>query len=185
LLNLDFREILSAFCEKKVEFLLVGAYAVAAHGLPRATGDIDLWIQCSEDNAERVWQALEKFGAPLSEFNKGDLATLDTVIQLGVAPRRIDILTQITGVNFADAQADRIIVKIEGMEVPVISRKHLLQNKRAVGSTPGPSRRCAFGRARLTEAHTFRTTSALFFDPKPMQLQSAVRTSAGRAWFGT
>jgi len=73
LLNSDFRDILSAFCEEKVEFMLVGAYAVAAHGLPRATGDIDLWIECSEQNSARVWAALEKFGAPLQNLSKEDL----------------------------------------------------------------------------------------------------------------
>src|SRR5436305_14457418 len=103
LLNSDFRDILSAFCEEKVEFMLVGAYAVAAHGLPRATGDIDLWIKCSEDNAARVWRALKRFGAPLVDVNENDLTKSGTVVQVGVTPRRIDILTEITGVQFADA----------------------------------------------------------------------------------
>src|SRR5437773_12561528 len=70
LLNPDFRDILSAFCKEKVEFMLVGAYAVAAHGLPRATGDIDLWIKCSDSNANRVWSDLAKFGVPLSNLSK-------------------------------------------------------------------------------------------------------------------
>lgn len=73
MLNSDFRDMLFAFCEEKVEFMLVGAYAVAAHGLPRATGDIDLWIKCSEQNAERVWSALRRFGAPISTISKLDL----------------------------------------------------------------------------------------------------------------
>ncbi|MGZ8845925.1 MAG: hypothetical protein ACXW3C_05625 [Pyrinomonadaceae bacterium] len=133
LLNSDFRDILSAFCEEKVEFMLVGAYAVAAHGLPRATGDIGLWIKCSHDNALKVWKSLEKFGAPLAEFSKEDLTTPGNVIQLGVTPRRIDILTQITAVDFAEAEPNRVIVNIEGLDVPVISRSHLLKNKRAVG----------------------------------------------------
>jgi predicted nucleotidyltransferase len=133
LLNSDFRDILSAFCEEKVEFMLVGAYAVAAHGLPRATGDIDLWIKCSDDNAQRVWRALEKFGAPLSELTKEELAKPGMVIQLGNVPRRIDILTEITGVDFMTAQADQLIVSLEGLEIPVIGRSHLIQNKRAVG----------------------------------------------------
>ena len=133
MLNKDFRDILSAFCEEKVEFMLVGAYAVAAHGVPRATGDIDLWIRNSSENAERVWRALKKFGAPLSDLTKDDLISPDTVIQLGVTPRRIDILTQITGVGFAEAEPERLIVSIEGIEVPVIGRTHLIQNKRAVG----------------------------------------------------
>jgi hypothetical protein len=133
LLNSDFRDILSAFCEEKVEFMLVGAYAVAAHGLPRATGDIDLWIGCSHENALKVWKSLEKFGAPLSAFSEQDLTTPGTVIQLGVPPRRIDILTQITAVDFAEAEANRVMVNIEGLDVPVISRSHLLKNKRALG----------------------------------------------------
>lgn len=113
--------------------MLVGAYAVAAHGLPRATGDIDLWIKSSDENAERVWRALKKFGAPLSDLAKDDLTSPGTVIQLGVTPRRIDILTKITGVEFAEAEPDRLIVSIEGIEIPVIGRTHLIQNKKAVG----------------------------------------------------
>lgn len=80
--------------------MLVGAYAVAVHGLPRATGDIDLWIKCSDDNAQRVWRALTKFGAPLSDLTKEDLMKPGMVIQLGNVPRRIDILTEISGVDF-------------------------------------------------------------------------------------
>jgi hypothetical protein len=132
-MNSDFRDILSAFCEEKVEFMLVGAYAVAAHGLPRATGDIDLWISCSHENAQRVWRALIKFGAPLSNFTREDLTKPGMVIQIGTVPRRIDILTEITGVDFMTARADQVIVSLEGLEIPVIGRSHLIQNKRAVG----------------------------------------------------
>lgn len=84
LLNSDFRDILSAFCEEKVEFMLVGAYAVAAHGLARATGDIDLWVRASDDNALRVWRALLAFGAPLTNLTKDDLGKPGMIIQLGV-----------------------------------------------------------------------------------------------------
>ena len=87
--------------------MLVGAYAVAAHGLPRATGDIDLWIKSSGENSERVWRALEKFGAPLSDLTKNDLTSPGTVIQLGVTPRRIDILTEISGVEYEQAAPER------------------------------------------------------------------------------
>ena len=133
MLNKDFRDILSAFCEEQVEFMLVGAYALAAHGLPRATGDIDLWVKNSTENAERVWRALENFGAPLSNLTKNDLTSPDTIIQLGATPRRIDILTKITGVEFEEAEAERLMVSIEGIEIPVIGRNHLIQNKKAVG----------------------------------------------------
>jgi hypothetical protein len=133
LLNSDFRDILFAFCEEKVEFMLVGAYAVAAHGLPRATGDIDLWIKCSEQNAERVWSALSRFGAPLSEVSKHDFTKPDTVVQIGVTPRRIDILTGLTGVEYIDAEAQQILVDVEGLTVPVIGLADLVRNKLAVG----------------------------------------------------
>jgi hypothetical protein len=133
LLNPDFRDILSAFFAEQVDFIIVGAYAVAAHGLPRATGDIDLWINCSEANAEKVWRALKNFGAPATDFSQTDLSKAGTVIQLGVAPRRIDILTEITGVQFAEAREQSITVNLEGLNIPVISREHLIRNKRAVG----------------------------------------------------
>lgn len=113
--------------------MLVGAYAVAAHGLPRATGDIDLWIRCSNENAMRVLKALEIFGAPISRFTQEDLITPGTVIQLGVTPRRIDILTGITAVTYEEAEPSRVTINIEGIDVPVISRPLLLRNKRAVG----------------------------------------------------
>jgi len=133
LLNSDFRDILSAFCEEKVEFMLVGAYAVAAHGLPRATGDIDLWVKCSEKNAERVWAAIMNFGAPLANISKQDFTTLGNVVQIGVTPRRIDILTQITGVEYEEAEQQSITIEIEGIAIPVIGLAHLVQNKSAVG----------------------------------------------------
>ena len=133
MLNSDFRDILSAFCEEKVEFMLVGAYAVAAHGLPRATGDIDLWIKCSEKNAERVWAAIMNFGAPLANISKQDFTTRGNVVQIGVTPRRIDILTQITGVEYEEAEPQSITIEIEGIAIPVIGLAHLVQNKSAVG----------------------------------------------------
>jgi hypothetical protein len=95
LLNPDFRDMLSALCEESAEFLLVGAYALAAHGLPRATGDMAIWIRRSDENAQRVWRALQRFGAPLARLTIEDLKTPDLVFQIGVAPRRINILTSI------------------------------------------------------------------------------------------
>ena len=133
MLNSDFRDILSAFCEEKVEFMLVGAYAVAAHGLPRATGDIDLWVKCSEKNAERVWAAIMNFGAPLANISKQDFITRGNVVQIGVMPRRIDILTQITGIEYEEAEQQSITIEIEGIAIPVIGLAHLVQNKSAVG----------------------------------------------------
>jgi len=132
LLNPDFRDILSIFNEEKVEYLLVGAYALAAHGFVRATGDIDLWIRCSEENAERVISALIKFGA-LSDLTADDLKKPELIFQIGIAPRRIDILTSIDGVTFEEAWAMRKKITVEDMSVQVISRPHLLQNKKKAG----------------------------------------------------
>jgi hypothetical protein len=122
---------LSAFSEEKVDYMVVGAYALAFHGLPRATGDIDLWIRCSDENATSVWRALVRFGAPLSDLTIDDLKTPGTVFQIGLAPRRVDILTSISGVEFTEAKPNCKQVEIEGLSVPVISRAHLLRNKQA------------------------------------------------------
>ena len=133
MLNPDYRDILSIFNEEKVEYLVVGAYALAAHGLPRATGDIDLWISRDERNAYRVWGSLTKFGAPLSDLEESDFSSPGMVYQIGVAPNRVDILTSIDGVEFNDAWKQRVEVNIEGLLVFVISRAHLIANKKAVG----------------------------------------------------
>jgi hypothetical protein len=133
LLNPDFRDMLSALCEERAEFLLVGAYALAAHGLPRATGDMDIWIRRSEENAARVWRALQRFGAPLAGLTRDDLKTPDLVFQIGVAPRRIDILTSIDGVQFDEAWSNRDTIVVEGLTIGVIGRPHLIRNKKAVG----------------------------------------------------
>lgn len=133
MLNPDFRDMLSALHAEHVEFLLVGAYALAAHGLPRATGDMDIWMRCSDENAQRVWRALQRFGAPLADLTLDDLKTPDTVFQIGVAPRRIDLLTSIDGVEFDEAWPQRMNIEVEGQTFAVLSRAHLLQNKKASG----------------------------------------------------
>ena len=128
MLNSDFRDILSAFAEAGVKYLLVGAYALAAHGHVRATGDIDLWIDRSRDNAQRVMAALAEFGAPLHDLEVGDLESPDLVFRVGVAPRRID------GVSFEEAWPERYEVRVSDLVVPVIARGHLSRNERATGS---------------------------------------------------
>jgi len=132
MLNADFKEIISAFNSAGVEYMIVGAYAVAAHGLPRATGDIDLWVNPSEANAERVWGALAAFGAPLDQLTARDFSTSDRIMQFGVVPNRIDILTSIEAVEFDDAWPDRLQVAMDGIELNVVGRDHLLLNKRAL-----------------------------------------------------
>lgn len=132
MLNPDFRDMLSAFAAEKVEVLVVGAYALAAHGVPRATGDIDFWIRRTPENADRVLRALTVFGAPVDEITRDDLLAPDRVIQLGVAPSRIDIMTSIDGVEFEEAWADRLATQVDGVDVAIIGREALVRNKRAV-----------------------------------------------------
>jgi hypothetical protein len=132
-MNPDYRDILSAFRAAHVEFLLVGAYAMAAYGLPRATGDIDLWVRCNSENASKIMMALTNFGAPLSGITEEDFTKPDLVFQVGVAPRRVDILTSIDGIDFEEAWLEHTNLALEGEEVPVISRTHLIRNKRASG----------------------------------------------------
>jgi hypothetical protein len=129
--NPDFSDILSAFSAEDVEFLVVGAYALAAHGLPRATRDLDLWVGTAGRNPERVRHALVRFGAPVEELSIEDLRRADLVFQIGVAPQRIDVLTSIDGVDFAPAWSARLDAELGGLRVPVLSREHLIQNKRA------------------------------------------------------
>lgn len=134
-MNRDFVEMLSAFSELGVEYLVVGAHALAAHGVPRATGDLDLWVRPSPENAVAAWKALERFGAPLTDLTPTDLEKDDLVFQIGIPPRRIDILTSITGVEFGDAWDQRTSIEYEDLEIPVLGRGHLIRNKRAVGRT--------------------------------------------------
>jgi hypothetical protein len=132
-MNRDFVEMLAALRDAGAEYLVVGAHALAAHGRPRATGDLDLWVRPTRDNARRVYAALAAFGAPLDQLAVEDLTEPDLTYQVGVVPARIDILTGISGVEFAEAWADRMIIRLGELEVPVIGREALIRNKRAAG----------------------------------------------------
>ena len=132
-MNSDFVEMLSAFSAAGVEYLVVGAHAFGVHAHPRATGDLDLWVHSTPGNADRVLSALRKFGAPLQGVSANDFETPDRVLQLGVAPYRIDLLTSISGVDFEDAWPRRKEVLMEGLVVPVLGREDLIVNKRATG----------------------------------------------------
>ena len=133
MLDPDFKDMLSALSAAEAEFLVVGAYALAAHGIPRATGDIDLRVRPTNENAARVWEALKAFGAPVSRIAVKDFSTPDVVYQIGVAPRRIDLLTSISGVGFDQAWGNRMTVELDELTVPVIGREDLLANKGACG----------------------------------------------------
>jgi hypothetical protein len=132
-MNRDFVEMLAALRDAGAEYLVVGAHALAAHGRPRATGDLDLWVRPAQDNARRVYAALAAFGAPLDQLTVEDLTEPDLIYQVGVVPARIDILTGISGVEFAEAWAGRMTIRLGELEVPVIGREALIRNKRAAG----------------------------------------------------
>jgi len=129
----DFLDMLSALSDANADFLVVGAHALAAHGVPRATGDLDLWIRPTLDNARAVHRGLATFGAPLEDLAIEDLVEPNLVFQIGVAPARVDIMTSISGVEFEEAWASRLIVAIDDLEVPVLGRAHFIRNKRACG----------------------------------------------------
>jgi hypothetical protein len=135
MLNEDYRDMLHALSNEKVKFLLVGAYALAAHGIIRATVDFDIWIMPSLENAEAVFRALLRFGAPLHNLTIEDLQKDGTIFQIGVAPRRIDIITEASGLKFDEAYQGSLVVNLDGIEVHILSIEDLICNKRASGRT--------------------------------------------------
>jgi len=135
MLNEDYKDMLHALSAEKVRYILVGAYALAAHGYPRATMDMDIWVMPSPQNAEAVLRALHRFGASLYDLTKEDLEIEGTVFQIGLAPRRIDIITAASGLNFEEAFQNSITINIEGIEIHVPSVDDLIVNKKASGRT--------------------------------------------------
>ena len=132
-MNPDFVDLLRAFLAADVRFLVVGAYALALHGRPRATGDLDVWVEATPENAARVMRALAAFGAPLAEISEADFSRAGVTYQIGVPPGRIDILTDLTALTFAEAWADRLRRPFAGVEVDFIGRASFIRNKRAIG----------------------------------------------------
>jgi hypothetical protein len=128
-----YRDILAELSAAGAEYLVVGGFAIAAHVIPRSTGDIDVWVRADPANAQRVWNALASFGAPMGGLTPEDFSRPGFGYQIGVAPVRIDILTEIDGVTFEDAWQEREHLNFEGVVVPFIGMEHLLRNKRATG----------------------------------------------------
>jgi hypothetical protein len=129
MLNKDYKEMLLILLDNKVRFLVVGAYAMGAYGYPRATGDFDIWVEASSENSEKIYQSLLKFGAPISELTQTTFREEGIIFQIGVAPRRIDIITKLDGVNFKKAYPDKQEVEIEDIIIPFISKEDLIKNK--------------------------------------------------------
>ncbi len=129
----DFRDLLIELHDAGAEFVLLGGHAVAYHGHPRATKDMDVLVRANRENAARVYRALAAFGAPLQMFEvaEGDFATYDGVLQIGLPPRRIDILNRADGITFDEAVAAGESFELDGRRIPVIGRDALVKNKRA------------------------------------------------------
>jgi hypothetical protein len=132
-MNPDFVDLLLAFNAHEVRYLVVGAYALAAHGRPRATGDLDVWVEPNPENAARVIQALASFGAPLDQIHDADFATPGIVFQMGLPPGRIDVLTELTALRFDEAWPDRLPGHLGEVPVAFIGREAFVRNKRATG----------------------------------------------------
>lgn len=129
----DFRDMLGLLVSCGVDFLLIGGVAFAAYGEPRATKDMDIWVNPTQENARKLFAALKEFGAPMHGAKPADFASPGTFLQLGTPPVRIDLITAIDGVVFAEAWTRRVVVTFAGSQVPVISLDDLIANKKAVG----------------------------------------------------
>ena len=132
-MNQDFVDLLQAFVDADVRFLVVGAYALAFHGRPRGTGDLDVWVDATRENAARVMRALAAFGVPLPGISEEDFDHPGATYQMGVDPCRIDVLTDLTGLTFAEAWPGRVRHQFGDVPVDFIGRESFIRNKRATG----------------------------------------------------
>ena len=129
----DFKELLELFNKHKVEYLVVGGYALAFHGAPRFTGDIDLFVRPFHENAKRILAALNEFGFGSLDLSEDDFTTPGRVIQLGVPPIRIDIITRVSGVSWEKANLDKVPGQYDQTQVFFIGRDDFITNKKATG----------------------------------------------------
>lgn len=133
MLNKDFKEFVELLNSTGVEYLIVGGYALAAHGRPRYTGDLDVWIRSSPQNVAKLLGVLTRFGFGGLGLNDADFLKPDSVVQLGYPPCRIDLLTAIDGVDFDSAYPHRVVMAVAGIELPIIGLDQFRANKRAAG----------------------------------------------------
>ena len=129
----DFKEFLKLLNSHRVEYLLIGGYAVGYHGYPRATGDMDLWVAIRQNNAEKLVAVLGEFGFNPPQLSADLFLQENQIIRMGVPPMRIELLTTISGVDFDLCYSERIVDVIDNVEVPIINLKYLKQNKQASG----------------------------------------------------
>ncbi|MBD3170738.1 MAG: hypothetical protein GF307_14770 [candidate division Zixibacteria bacterium] len=149
----DFKELLRLFNENQVEYIIVGAYALACHGSPRYTGDLDVWVKPDKDNAVKILAALEQFGFGSLELTIGDFAQPDRVIQIGLPPVRINLVTSITGVSWEDARSGIFPGEYADIPVMYIGRAELIANKKALGRKKDLADIEALGDGPVDESH--------------------------------
>ena len=133
MLNEDYRDMLQILLGNEVRFLVVGAYAMSAYGYPRATGDFDIWVDTSPENSSKIYASLTEFGAPLTDISEQTFTEDGIIFQIGIAPRRIDIITHIDGVRFQDAYEAKKVIEVEGLRIPFLSKEDLIKNKHSTG----------------------------------------------------
>ncbi|MFH0889092.1 MAG: hypothetical protein V1871_07800 [Planctomycetota bacterium] len=133
MLNEDYKEMLQLLSSNDVKFLVVGAYAMGAYGYPRATGDLDIWVENTPENSAKIYQSLSEFKAPMAMINEKTFCKKGIIFQIGVAPRRIDIITQIDGVEFKKAYPKRKNIDVENLKIPLLSKSDLIKNKESTG----------------------------------------------------
>lgn len=129
----NFEELLSLFIDRGVRFLVVGGYAYSSYGIPRGTKDLDLWVDATPENAEKTWRALAEFGMALGKIVPSDLSRPGPWLQFGREPQRVDVLTHVDGLVFAEAWKHRALRRMGGVDAPMLSIDDLIANKRAVG----------------------------------------------------
>jgi hypothetical protein len=134
-LQKDIREFIGLLLSHRVEFLLVGGYALAFHGAPRFTEDIDLCVAANPENARRLQDVIRSFGFGKTGLSEADFLQRDQIVQLGVAPNRIDLLTGLSGVTWGEAWESRQVMNLDDLQLSVIGREALIRNKRATGRT--------------------------------------------------
>ena len=132
-LNPDYRDMVECLLNEGVDFMLVGGYAVSLHGWPRTTFDIDFWIMANPENAKAVMRAITAFGAPLMGLTEIDFYRPGMVFQIGSEPQRIDIISAVDGLDYAEASERAVKMNVDGLEIKVVSLDDLIVNKRASG----------------------------------------------------
>ena len=133
MLNKDYKEMLQTLLKNDVKFLVVGAYAMGVYGYVRATGDFDLFVEPSKENAKKLYNTLKEYGAPLHDINEETFTKENVIYQIGIEPVRIDVITEISGVSFKEAYASKNEIEYEGLKIPFLSKEKLIKNKKASG----------------------------------------------------